>query len=130
MSKCVHGSPSDSAVRIDLSGVLEGFSGESCAVYNERYGQNESGTSPTPRADRQIPADALHPTQRLSCEIYIWHQLDHHNIARLYGTFKESNGFPSMVTPYYERGNVWGFLGKNPQYNRVKLVSGISQLDV
>ncbi|KAG6872598.1 hypothetical protein C0995_008580 [Termitomyces sp. Mi166 len=47
---------------------------------------------------------------RLNWEVYVWHRLEHPNIARLFGTSYHMSGRPSMVMEWYENGNAADFL--------------------
>ena len=42
--------------------------------------------------------------------MYVWHGLEHPNIARFFGTSYHMSGRPSMIMKWYENGNAADFL--------------------
>jgi hypothetical protein len=76
--------------------------------------------------------------QRLNREVYVWHRLDHLNIARMFGTSYHMGGRPvsddnamlrhslirmqAIVLEWYQNGNASEYLKKNPNADRMLLV--------
>ncbi|KAG6900003.1 hypothetical protein C0993_004311 [Termitomyces sp. T159_Od127] len=49
-------------------------------------------------------------SHRLNWEVYVWHRLEHPNIAQLFGTSYHMSGRPSMIMKWYDNGNAADFL--------------------
>ncbi|KAF8516479.1 kinase-like domain-containing protein, partial [Gautieria morchelliformis] len=49
---------------------------------------------------------------RLRIEVRVWHQLSHKNIVQMYGTCDGFGPFPSIVSQWYENGNINTYLRK------------------
>ena len=60
--------------------------------------------------------------QRFCKEVLLWRRLNHENILTFYGASTNQNQF-SMVCPWMENGNVLSYTRKNPEANRLRLVS-------
>ncbi|KAG6809612.1 hypothetical protein H0H92_015530 [Tricholoma furcatifolium] len=48
--------------------------------------------------------------KRLNWEVYVWHRLDHPNVAKFFGTSYHMSGRPSMVMQWYGNGSAAEFL--------------------
>ena len=60
--------------------------------------------------------------QRFCKEVLLWKRLNHPNILPFYGASMNQNQF-CMVSPWMENGNVLSYTRKNPEANRLGLVS-------
>jgi len=66
--------------------------------------------------------DGVRARKRLNREVYVWHRLDHPNIARMFGTSYHMGGRPAMVLEWYQNGSASEYLKKNPFADRKLLV--------
>ncbi|KAG6876287.1 hypothetical protein C0992_000148 [Termitomyces sp. T32_za158] len=48
--------------------------------------------------------------KRLNWEAYVWHRLEHPNIAQFFGTSYHMSGRPSLIMKWYDNGNAADFL--------------------
>ena len=60
--------------------------------------------------------------QRFCKEVLLWKRLSHPNILTFYGASTNHNQF-CMVSPWMENGNVISYTRRNPEANRLRLVS-------
>jgi len=72
-------------------------------------------------------ADGVRARKRLNREVYVWHRLDHPNIARMFGTSYHMGGRPAMVLEWYQNGSASEYLKKNPFADRKLLVLDIAR---
>jgi len=71
--------------------------------------------------------DGVRARKRLNREVYVWHRLDHPNIAKMFGTSYHMSGRPAMVLEWYQNGNACEYLEKHPSTDRKMLVRDIAQ---
>ena len=64
--------------------------------------------------------------QRFCKEVPLWKHVNHENILTFYGASMNQNRF-CMVYPWMENGNILNYTRKNPEANRLRLVSGDEQ---
>lgn len=68
--------------------------------------------------------DEVKARKRLNREVYVWHRLDHPNIATFLGTSYHMGNRPSLVLPWFKNGSASEYLRlKNPGADRLRLVS-------
>ncbi|KIM84884.1 hypothetical protein PILCRDRAFT_817699 [Piloderma croceum F 1598] len=71
--------------------------------------------------------DDVRARKRLNRELYVWHRLDHPNIARMFGTSYHMGGRPAIVLEWYQNGNASEYLKKNPTADRKMLIHDIAR---
>ena len=70
----------------------------------------------------RISMGAHNRLQRLCKEVLLWKRLNHPNVLPFYGASMSDNRF-CMVSPWMDSGNIIGYSRKNPEANRLRLVS-------
>ncbi|KAG6834850.1 hypothetical protein H0H93_006913, partial [Arthromyces matolae] len=73
--------------------------------------------------------DSATVRKKLNWEVYVWHRLEHPNIAKLFGMSYHMSGRPSMVMEWYENGNAAEFL-RGPRGHEADRYSLARVLDV
>ena len=68
-----------------------------------------------------------HPRQRLFKEIMIWRRLSHPNVLPVLGVYSKPVSL-CLVTEWMINKNIMDFTLKNPEVNRLHLVSPVSLL--
>ncbi|KAG6817516.1 hypothetical protein H0H93_007155, partial [Arthromyces matolae] len=73
--------------------------------------------------------DSASVRKKLNWEVYVWHRLEHPNIAKLFGMSYHMSGRPSMVMEWYENGNAAEFLRgpRGHEADRHSLVLDVAQ---
>ncbi|KIM84883.1 hypothetical protein PILCRDRAFT_817698 [Piloderma croceum F 1598] len=66
--------------------------------------------------------DGVRARKRLNREVYVWHRLDHLNVARMFGTSYHMGARPAIVLEWYQNGNASEYLKKNPNADRKMLI--------
>ncbi|KAG8932401.1 hypothetical protein FRC02_001199 [Tulasnella sp. 418] len=72
-----------------------------------------------------LPRERL--KKRLFREIMVWRMLKHPNIVPLLGYSIDSDGLPSMISPWYPEGNVVLYLRLNPSVDRTLLAQDVAR---
>ncbi|KAF8995897.1 hypothetical protein BDQ17DRAFT_965806 [Cyathus striatus] len=57
-----------------------------------------------------VAQEAIRTRKRLNREVYVWHRLEHPNVAKLFGTSYHMSGRPAMVMQWYSNGNAAAYL--------------------
>lgn len=60
-------------------------------------------------------------------EVKIWHCLQHPAIVPLRGYAIETDGTPSLISPWYDNGDVMNYLKKHPFADRRKIVRQVAE---
>jgi len=71
--------------------------------------------------------DGVRARKRLNREVYVWHRLDHPNIAKMFGTSYHMSGRPAMILEWYRNGNAVEYLENHPDADRKLLVRDIAR---
>lgn len=72
--------------------------------------------------------DGVKARKRLNREVYVWHRLDHPNIATFFGTSYHMAGRPAMVMQWYANGSATDYLRhKNPDIDRLRLILDVAR---
>jgi len=76
------------------------------------------------------PHSCIPTNQRLIQEGQVWSLVAHPNITPFLGLCFDFHrpGLPSLVSPFYQHGDITRYLGKNPNINRLPLVSHIPRI--
>ncbi|KAG8922203.1 hypothetical protein FRC02_012073 [Tulasnella sp. 418] len=64
--------------------------------------------------------------RKLLKEVNIWHRLNHPNVARLLGVAIPTHEAPSLISPWFENGNVTKYLESHPEANRIQILYDLS----
>ncbi|EJD49417.1 kinase-like protein [Auricularia subglabra TFB-10046 SS5] len=119
-----------------LSAYTVSPSGSSLGATSEQFRQRRAGgeayNAPELSEDRASKASDMYSFGALVCEHvkreqHMWGGLSHRNILELFGVC-EIAGFPQMpqialISPFMERGNLGDYLKKNPQCDRLSLMT-------
>ncbi|KAJ3931536.1 MAG: kinase-like domain-containing protein [Lentinula lateritia] len=72
--------------------------------------------------------DEVKARKRLNREVYVWHRLDHPNIATFLGTSYHMGNRPSLVLPWFKNGSASEYLRlKNPGADRLRLILDVAE---
>ncbi|KAJ7595485.1 kinase-like domain-containing protein [Mycena floridula] len=72
--------------------------------------------------------DGVKARKRLNREVYVWHRLDHPNVAAFFGTSYHLGGRPAMIMQWYPNGSATEYLRhKNPAADRMALILDVAQ---
>ncbi|KAG8916744.1 hypothetical protein FRC02_003616 [Tulasnella sp. 418] len=92
---------------------------ETIAIKALRVRQSSNPISTTPREER------IH--KRFYREVSLWAKLQHPNVTPLLGYTLDSDGIPTLISPWYSYGNLIEYLTSNPIANRLSLASDITE---
>ncbi|KAG8933697.1 hypothetical protein FRC02_011303, partial [Tulasnella sp. 418] len=59
--------------------------------------------------------------KKLLKEVNIWRRLNHPNVAPLLGVAIPAHEPPSLISPWFENGNVTQYLESHPEANRIQI---------
>ncbi|KAG8919008.1 hypothetical protein FRC02_001991, partial [Tulasnella sp. 418] len=68
---------------------------------------------------------AMH--RKLLKEMNIWRHLNHPNVAPLLGLTIPAHEPPSLISPWFQNGNVTKYLGFHPQADRIRILRDLSR---
>ncbi|KAJ3862268.1 kinase-like domain-containing protein, partial [Lentinula novae-zelandiae] len=72
--------------------------------------------------------DEVKARKRLNREVYVWHRLDHPNIATFLGTSYHMANRPSLILPWFKNGSASEYLRlKNPGADRLRLILDVAE---
>ncbi|KAF5338044.1 hypothetical protein D9758_014270, partial [Tetrapyrgos nigripes] len=70
----------------------------------------------------RVRYDEVKVQKRLDREVYIWHRLDHPNIATFLGALYHMSDRPALVLPWLSNGCASEHLRRNPHRDRLQLI--------
>ncbi|KAJ4469208.1 kinase-like domain-containing protein [Lentinula aciculospora] len=72
--------------------------------------------------------DETKAKKRLNREVYVWHRLDHPNIATFLGTSYHMENRPSLILPWFKNGSASEYLRlRNPGADRLRLILDVAE---
>ncbi|KAJ3821097.1 kinase-like domain-containing protein, partial [Lentinula raphanica] len=72
--------------------------------------------------------DEVKARKRLNREVYVWHRLDHPNIASFLGTSYHMANRPALILPWFKNGSASEYLKmRNPDANRLRLILDVAE---
>ncbi|KAJ3740233.1 kinase-like domain-containing protein, partial [Lentinula detonsa] len=72
--------------------------------------------------------DEAKARKRLNREVYVWHRLNHPNIATFLGTSYHMENRPSLILPWFKNGSASEYLKlRNPDADRLRLILDVAE---